>query len=58
MGSSVDGGSLGAEFQVEQVADIPAPRAIDYFVKAPFHSGMRMLLYRIAPHPAPETAAP
>ncbi len=40
------------------MADIPAPRAIDYFVKAPFHSGMRMLLYRIAPHPAPETAAP
>ena len=38
-----------AEFQVEQVADIPAPRAIDYFVKAPAQSGVRMLLYRIAP---------
>ena len=47
-----------AEFQVEQVADIPAPRAIDYFVKAPFHRGVRMLLYRIAPRPAPQTAAP
>jgi hypothetical protein len=47
-----------AEFQVEQVADIPAPRAIDYFVKAPFHSGVRMLLYRIAPRPAAQTAPP
>ena len=47
-----------AEFQVEQAADIPAPQAIDYFVAAPFHRGVRMLLYRIAPRPAPQTAAP
>ena len=47
-----------AEFQVEQVADIPPPRAIGYFVAAPFHSGVRMLLYRIAPRPAPQTVAP
>ena len=40
------------------MADIPAPRAIDYFVKAPFHRGVRMLLYRIAPRPSPQTAAP
>jgi 4-amino-4-deoxy-L-arabinose transferase-like glycosyltransferase len=38
---------LGEVFDVERVASIPAARAIDYFVAAPFHRGLQMELYRI-----------
>ena len=47
-----------AEFQVEQAADIPAPQAIGYFVAAPFHRGVRMLLYRISTPGAADRGAP
>jgi hypothetical protein len=35
-------------FKTELVADIPAGRALAHFVAAPFHRGVRMLLYRIS----------
>jgi hypothetical protein len=38
---------LGEIFDVERVASIPAARAIDYFVAAPFHRGLQMELYRV-----------
>jgi hypothetical protein len=31
---------------LERVADIPPARAMDYFVAAPFHRGIRLILYR------------
>ena len=37
-----------ANFTVELVADIPPQRAMDHFVAAPFHRGVRMELYRIS----------
>jgi len=38
---------LGQAFLVERVADIPPSQAMDYFVAAPFHRGVRMELYRL-----------
>ena len=38
---------LGHAFLVERVADIPPGQAMDYFVAAPFHRGVRMELYRL-----------
>jgi hypothetical protein len=35
-------------FKVETVADIPPPRAIEYFVAAAFHRGVHMKLDRIS----------
>jgi len=40
---------LGHAFLVERVADIPPGQAMDYFVAAPFHRGVRMELYRLTP---------
>ena len=34
--------------KVETVADIPPPRAMEYFVAAPFHRGLHMKLDRIS----------
>jgi hypothetical protein len=39
---------LRSHFTVDLVADIPAQRAMANFVAAPFHRGVRMLLYRIS----------
>ena len=36
------------EIQVEKVLDIPPERAIEYFVAAPFHRGVRLELFRIS----------
>jgi hypothetical protein len=36
-------------FTVELVADVPPEHAIDYFVAAAFHRGVRMELYRLVP---------
>lgn len=43
--------SLDPVFQVELVADIPAQQAIQYFVAAPFHRGIRMELHRLRLRP-------
>jgi hypothetical protein len=43
--------NLRKQFSVELVADIPPERAMDYFVAAPFHRGVRMELYRLGPLP-------
>ena len=39
---------LRPRFRVDLVADIPPERAKDHFVAAPFHRGVRMVLYEIA----------
>src|SRR5207244_3984363 len=42
--------ALGHRFAVELAADIPARRAIDYFVATRFHpEGIHMQLYRLGP---------
>jgi hypothetical protein len=43
-------------FGTELVADVPAGRALAHFVAAPFHRGVRMLLYRIS-HESMEATA-
>ena len=40
---------LSSRFALELAADIPAARAMDYFVAAAFHRGLHMELYRLAP---------
>jgi hypothetical protein len=42
---------LREHFSVELAADVPPPQAIEYFVAAAFHRGVRMLLYRVGPKP-------
>jgi hypothetical protein len=51
-------GTLRKDLVVEQVADIPARQAIDYFVAAPFHRGVQMELYRIRLPPWTEPFLP
>jgi hypothetical protein len=42
--------ALGRRFAVELAADIPRPRALDYFVATRFNpEGIHMLLYRLGP---------
>ena len=43
---------LARDFAVEQVADIQPPQALEHFVAASFHRGVRMLLYRVREKPA------
>jgi hypothetical protein len=43
---------LGERFTVELAADVPPRQAMDYFVAAAFHRGVRMLLFRLTPRPA------
>jgi 4-amino-4-deoxy-L-arabinose transferase-like glycosyltransferase len=43
-------------FETELVADVPAGRALQHFVAAPFHRGVRMQLYRLS-HEAMEASA-
>jgi len=40
---------LGRSFLVERTADIAPGQAMDYFVAAPFHRGVRLELYRLTP---------
>jgi hypothetical protein len=40
---------LGEHFVVEVAADVPADKAMDYFVAAAFHRGVHMVLYRLTP---------
>jgi hypothetical protein len=40
---------LETRFHVELAADIPPERAMDHFVAAAFHRGLRMHLYRLSP---------
>lgn len=37
---------LEPQWILEPVVDIPPPRAMDYFVAAPYHRGIRLILYR------------
>ena len=41
--------------KVEKIADIPPNRNMEYFVAAPFHRGLPLVLYRIS-HPVGEDA--
>lgn len=40
---------LSTRFTLELAADVPAARAMDYFVAAAFHRGVHMELYRLVP---------
>jgi hypothetical protein len=42
---------LSSRFALELAADVPARKAMDYFVAAAFHRGVHMELYRLAPLP-------